>query len=121
MIETNEGIRNASEIFAVDGVDGCLIGTNDFSLSFGLPPRPVPDTSPMDPRVEEAVQQVLEAARANGKAAGIFTTDAEMASARVCQGFQIISMLGDLAGLRAGCGAMLRTVRATADAVKDGR
>ena len=121
MIETNEGIKNASEIFAVDGVDGCLIGTNDFSLSFGLPPRPVPDTSPMDPRVEEAVQQVLEAARANGKAAGIFTTDAEMASARVRQGFQIISMLGDLAGLRAGCGAMLRSVRATADAAEDGR
>lgn len=117
MIETAEGINNATDILAVDGVDGCLIGTNDFSLSFGLPPRPVPDTSPMDPRVEEAVQAVLEAARRNGKAPGIFTTDAEMASERVRQGFRIVSLLGDVAGLRAGCGAMLRAVRAAADHV----
>ena len=117
MIETAEGIKNADEILAVDGVDGCLIGTNDFSLSFGLTPRPVPDSSPMDPRVEEAVGAVLEAARRNGKAPGIFTTDPGMASERVRQGFRIISMLGDLAGLRAGCGAMLREVRQTADEV----
>ena len=67
MIETAEGIKNADEILAVDGVDGCLIGTNDFSLSFGLSPRPVPDTTPMDPRVEEAATQVLEAAQRHGK------------------------------------------------------
>jgi 4-hydroxy-2-oxoheptanedioate aldolase len=70
MIETADGIANADEIFAVDGVDGCLIGTNDFSLSLGLPPRPVPDATPMDPRVEEAAQRVLEAARKRGKAPG---------------------------------------------------
>ena len=115
MIETAEGIKNASDILAVDGVDGCLIGTNDFSLSFGLPPRPVPDTSPMDPRVEEAVQTVLEAAQRAGKAPGIFTTDAEMAARRVRQGFRIVSMLGDVAGLRAGCGSMLRAVRTVAN------
>jgi 4-hydroxy-2-oxoheptanedioate aldolase len=115
MIETAQGIRNAAEIFAVDGVDGCLIGTNDFSLSFSLAPRPVPDATPMDPRVEEAVQNVLEAAQRHGKAAGIFTTDPGMASERIRQGFRIISMLGDVGGLRAGCGAMLSAVRETAE------
>ena len=111
MIETAAGIENADEIFAVDGVDGCLIGTNDFSLSLGLPPRPVPDATPMDPRVEEAAQRVLEAARKHGKAPGIFTTDAGMAARRIEQGFRIISLLGDLGGLRAGCAANLRAVR----------
>ena len=114
MIETSEGIKNADEIFAVDGVDGCLVGTNDFSLSFGLSPRPVPDAAPMDPRVEEALQGVLDAATRHGKAPGLFTTDAAMAIERIRQGFRIISMLGDVAGLRASCGAMLRGVRATA-------
>ncbi len=111
MIETADGIANADEIFAVDGVDGCLIGTNDFSLSLGLPPRPVPDATPMDPRVEEAAQRVLEAAQKHGKAPGIFTTDAGMAANRIEQGFLIISLLGDLGGLRAGCAANLRGVR----------
>lgn len=117
MIETAEGIRNADEILAVDGVDGCLVGTNDFSLSFGLPPRPVPDTEPMDPRVEEALQRVLEAAQRHGKAPGLFTTDAGMAGERVRQGFRIISLLGDIGGMRAGCGAVLRQVRGVAEEV----
>jgi hypothetical protein len=45
------------------------------SLSFGLSPRPVPDTSPMDPRVEEAAGQMLTAAQRHGKGPGRFTTD----------------------------------------------
>jgi 4-hydroxy-2-oxoheptanedioate aldolase len=115
MIETAEGIANIDEILAVDGVDGCLIGTNDFSLSFGLSPRPVPDTTPMDPRVEEAVSRVLATAQHHGKGPGLFTTDASMASERIRQGFRIISMLGDVGGMRAGCGENLRRVRAVAD------
>ncbi len=115
MIETAEGIANADEILAVDGVDGCLIGTNDFSLSFGLSPRPAPDTTPMDPRVEQAAAEVLAAAQRHGKGPGLFTTDAGMASERIRQGFRIISMLGDVGGMRAGCGENLRQVRAAAD------
>jgi len=117
MIETADGITNADEILAVDGVDGCLIGTNDFSLSFGLSPRPVPDASPMDPRVEEAAQRVLEAAKRHGKGPGLFTTDGGMAGERIRQGFRIISLLGDVAGLRAGCAANLRQVREVADTI----
>jgi len=117
MIETAEGIRNADEILAVDGVDGCLIGTNDFSLSFGLSPRPVPDASPMDLRVEEAAEQVLAAAQKHGKGPGLFTTDGRMAGERIRQGFRVISLLGDVAGMRAGCAANLATVRAVADEI----
>jgi len=117
MIETAEGIANADEIFAVDGVDGCLIGTNDFSLALGSRPRPVPETTPMDPHVEEAAARVAEAARRHGKAPGLFTTDPGMASERIRQGYRIISMLGDVGGMRAGCGAMLHAVRAVADEI----
>ncbi|MFN8526659.1 MAG: aldolase/citrate lyase family protein [Chloroflexota bacterium] len=112
MIETADGIKNADEIFAVDGISGCLIGTNDFSLSLGLPPRPVPDNTPMDRRVEEAAQWVLEACRKHGKAPGLFTTDAEMAAQRVKQGFQIITVANDIGSVRAAAPAALRTVRA---------
>jgi 4-hydroxy-2-oxoheptanedioate aldolase len=112
MIETYDGIQNADEIFAVDGISGCLIGTNDFSLSMGLPPRPVPDNSPMDPRVEDAAQRVLEACKRHGKAPGLFTTDAAMAARRVQQGFQIITVANDVGSMRAAATAALNTVRA---------
>ncbi len=111
MIETREGIAHADAIMAVDGVDGCLVGTNDFSLALGRPPRPVPDTAPMDAEVEDAVRRVREAAERHGKAPGIFTTDAGMARRRIEEGFRLIALLGDIASLRPAGQAMLRAVR----------
>ena len=60
---------------------------------------------------------LLDAAQRHGKGPGLFTTDGGMAGERVRQGFRIISLLGDVAGLRAGCVANLRQVRAVADEI----
>ena len=39
MIESREGLAAASEIAAIDGIDGLLIGTNDLAQSLGLTGR----------------------------------------------------------------------------------
>jgi 2-keto-3-deoxy-L-rhamnonate aldolase RhmA len=36
-IETREGLENSDEILSEPGIDGCLIGTGDLSLSLGYP------------------------------------------------------------------------------------
>jgi 2-keto-3-deoxy-L-rhamnonate aldolase RhmA len=45
MIETAQGVRNAREIAAVDGVDMVFIGTGDLALSLGTFPAPTPATT----------------------------------------------------------------------------
>lgn len=113
MIETEQAIANVDAIMAVDGVAGCLIGTNDFNLGLGRPPRPTPDTALMDPDVEAAVERVLLACQRHGKAPGIFTSDTGMASYRVRQGFRIISLPGDMQTMKSGAAATLGAVRST--------
>jgi 2-keto-3-deoxy-L-rhamnonate aldolase RhmA len=60
---------------------------------------------------------VLAAAQRHGKGPGLFTTDGGMAGERIRQGFRIIELLGDVAGMRAGCAANLAQVRTVADEI----
>lgn len=60
-IETVEGVRNAREIAAVDGVDVVFIGPTDLSGSAGLP------NQTDHPTVEKLIGEAVAAARAAGK------------------------------------------------------
>ena len=42
MLESAEGLANAREILAVDGVDGCFVGPADLNVSLGHSPDTVP-------------------------------------------------------------------------------
>lgn len=87
MLETRQAVENAQAILSVDGVDGCFIGPNDLSVSYGeLPERGVSSA------VEEGIQAVLAAARTTGTAAGIQTYDADDVSSRAEQGFRFIGL-----------------------------
>jgi 2-keto-3-deoxy-L-rhamnonate aldolase RhmA/short-subunit dehydrogenase len=81
MIETATAVANAAEIAAVPGIDMLFIGPFDLAMSLGT----FPD---FGPRHEAAVQSVLAAAKAAGKACGIFTPYASFAADRRSQGFQ---------------------------------
>lgn len=61
MIETPEGVANADEILAVEGIDGVIVGTGDLSYSLGHP------GNSGHPEVEEAILQVMEAGRRHNK------------------------------------------------------
>jgi len=63
-IESPQAVASASAIAAVAGVAGLFIGRADLALSMGL------DT-PQHPRVDEATEQVMQAARAAGKLIGV--------------------------------------------------
>lgn len=68
-IETENSIENLDEILSVEGIDACLIGPNDLSLSlgFGVPPKWD------EPRYLAVFDRVLETAKRYGKAAGLAT------------------------------------------------
>jgi 2-keto-3-deoxy-L-rhamnonate aldolase RhmA len=61
LIETPAGVANAGQIAAVDGVDMLSFGANDFTAEIGAP------GDYADPRVTQAVAELAQAAKANGK------------------------------------------------------
>jgi 4-hydroxy-2-oxoheptanedioate aldolase len=87
MLETREAVGNARAILSVPGVDGCFIGPNDLSVSYGgLPERGVL------PAAEVGIQEVLAATRETGTIAGIQTYTADEATARAAEGFRFIGL-----------------------------
>lgn len=65
MIETLEALEIVEQIAQVAGVDQLLIGTNDLTAEMGIPGQYD------NPRLTEAYQKVIDAARANGLSVGI--------------------------------------------------
>jgi 4-hydroxy-2-oxoheptanedioate aldolase len=63
-IENQEGIRNIDEILSVDGVDLAVMGPNDLSYDLGC------QGQTDHPKVVEAIQKVVDAARGCGKHSG---------------------------------------------------
>ena len=64
LVESRKGVENAAEIAAVPGVDVVQIGPNDLSMSMGHFGRSD------DPEVQAAIDQIIAAAKAAGKAPG---------------------------------------------------
>jgi len=65
MIESTEGVANATGIAAVEGIDGLLIGTSDLTAEMGI------SGQILHPRVEEAYRSVGAACRKAGKFLGM--------------------------------------------------
>lgn len=71
MIETPEGVDNASAIAAVEGVDGVFIGPNDLAHNMGFENRWD------EPPVQAAIEATLRAVNAAGKCPGILAMTVE--------------------------------------------
>ena len=91
MCESSQGVQNIREIVRVPGVDAVFIGAFDLSQSLGVPGETT------HPRVEEAIQTVLDACLEAGVIPGIVSPDAELARRRAEQGFRYITILDDMA------------------------
>jgi 4-hydroxy-2-oxoheptanedioate aldolase len=91
MIETREALENLDDILSVPGLDAVYIGPADLALSLGRKPQFDPD----DPVVVEAIDRILEAARARGLAAGLHTGTSEYALRMVEKGFRFVSIASD--------------------------
>ena len=63
--ESAEAIDRAEEIFAVDGVDMALFGTNDLTADMGIP------GDYENPKVHDAYKRAIAAAKKHGKHVGV--------------------------------------------------
>jgi 2-keto-3-deoxy-L-rhamnonate aldolase RhmA len=118
-IETEEGVRNADAMAALDGVDCLWIGHFDLSCSLGIPGQ-------FDhPRFVEAVETVTRACRKHGKSLGRLVPDVATGIALHRAGFDFISYSGDVwvfqAGVAAGVAGIREGAPAAATAAKKGR
>ena len=93
MIETVEAMRNIDDILAVPGVEAIYVGPNDLSISLGLPP----DNN--DPRLDEAMVEIVAACRRHGVAPGVHAS-AALCAKRAEQGFTMITVSADIGALR---------------------
>lgn len=91
MIETVEAARNAEQILAVPGVDGCFIGPTDLAMSMGVRPDQVgPGTEH-----EALMLDVLAAGKKVGTAVGKHCLGADEVNQRIEQGFQFLALMND--------------------------
>ncbi len=103
-IERREAVDNLDEILAVEGYDGCFIGPTDLALSLGMPTPLQGGCQELEDLVSDLARRILAA----GKLLGTVTQSPEVWRQRVEQGFQLVSLLGDLGYMRSGMQAALR-------------
>ena len=108
MIESPEGVENADAIAAVDGIDVLLMGTSDLTAEMGI------SGQIGHPKVIEAYQAIIDAARKHGKFSGMGGVyDQENARRYIAMGAQFILSGADHGYVMAGAKArtdFLRTI-----------
>jgi len=106
-IETPEALQNVGEILAVEGVDVAFVGPSDMTMTLGL----VDDRG--NPRVLEAMSNVVKACEAAGKTAGTLATSPEEIRRDLEMGFRFLSLATDVRQLIGGAKSMLATAGRT--------
>ena len=108
MVETAMALDHLDEILSVEGLDAIYVGPSDLSLALGC--RPVFDD--VDPRVEQAIDHIVDRARAHGVRAGIHNGRPDVARARVAKGYRFVTLGSDARILAAGSQDLLAAMRA---------
>ncbi|WP_439487110.1 HpcH/HpaI aldolase family protein [Blastomonas fulva] len=98
MIESAAGLANVDSIAAIPGIDGIYIGPYDLAMSMGLPPGP---GGTFDPRVDAAVEHILQRTLAAGLIAGMLAPDGKRAAQLVQRGFQFVTISNDVRAMQA--------------------
>jgi len=107
MIETAKALDKLDAILSVEGLDAIYIGPSDLSLALGC--RPVFDD--VDPKAAEAIDHILERAKAHGVVAGIHNGTTEGALARIAKGFQFVTVSSDARLMAAGARQVMAKMR----------
>lgn len=106
-IESAAAVAAADEIAAIEGVDVLFIGPRDLSHDLDVP------GDITAPAYVEALDTVLAAARAQGKAGGMLVGDGAAAAERLAQGWSFLAIGSDSTLLAATIRAELGRARTT--------
>ena len=107
MIETAQALDNLDAILSVEGLDAIYIGPSDLSLSLGC--KPVFDD--VEPKAAQAIEHIVERARAHGIFAGIHNGLPRVAKARIDLGFRFVTLSSDARMLISGSQELLGAMR----------
>ena len=116
MIETAQALDNLDAILSVEGLDAIYVGPTDLSRSLGC--RPILDD--VEPKVAQAIDHIVERARAHGVVAGIHNGTPEGALARIAKGYRFVTAGSDSVLLAAGSQRALSVMRGTSVAALGG-
>lgn len=108
MIETAQALDNLDAILSVEGLDAVYIGPSDLSLALGC--KPVFDD--VEPKVAQAIEHIVDRARAHGVVAGVHNGRPDVALARIAKGFRFVTVSSDARMLAAGSQELLGAMRA---------
>ncbi|RWI89976.1 MAG: 2-dehydro-3-deoxyglucarate aldolase [Mesorhizobium sp.] len=104
-IEDENGVANAAEIAAVDGVDVLFVGPGDLSTNMGAM------GNPGAAHVQQAIASVCRAAAAAGKASGILAPVKADADRYLADGFTMVAVGSDLGLLARGSDALIASFK----------
>jgi 4-hydroxy-2-oxoheptanedioate aldolase len=104
-IESAGGLRDADAIAAIDGVDVLFVGPADLSHSLGIPGQF------QHADYQSALERVVAACRAHGKAAGILVYDTAVVPRHLELGFTFVGIGADAAFVADGARRFLGEVR----------
>lgn len=104
-VESPDAVAASPALAAIDGVDVLFVGPADLSHTMGIPGRFD------EPAFVAALDAVVAACRAHGKAAGILLRDASGVAAARAQGFRFIGVGSDAAFVGAGAKTQLAGAR----------
>jgi 4-hydroxy-2-oxoheptanedioate aldolase len=108
MIETRQALDNLDSILSVEGLDAIYIGPSDLSLALGCKPA----FEDVEPPVAQAIQHILERAKAHKLVAAIHNGTPEGALQRIGMGFQFVTISSDARLMAAGAQEVLAKMRA---------
>jgi 4-hydroxy-2-oxoheptanedioate aldolase len=114
MIETPQAVQNAESIARVPGVDGLIIGAVDLALRLN---RPGAGSTPHD-QVRPEMEQVMQACRQTGKTAGVIALTPEAMTARIREGYRLISAGADVNHVRFAYQSLMATACEAMQAVE---
>jgi 4-hydroxy-2-oxoheptanedioate aldolase len=115
MIETREALDNLDSILSVEGLDALYIGPSDLSLSLGCNPS----FDEVEPPVAQAIDHILDRAKAHGVVAGIHNGTPEVALKRSAKGFQFVTVSSDARLMASGAQQVMKAMRAGASGRND--
>ncbi len=108
MIETRQALDNLDSILSVEGLDAIYIGPSDLSLALGCTPK----FEDVDPPVAQAIQHIIDSARAHNVVPAIHCGTAEGALHRIQQGFKLVTISSDARLMAVGAQQVIAKMRA---------